>query len=448
MSSRVLIASNRLPITIATTDQNLTVSRSNGGLATALAATLDTHDTVWVGWAGINREITPDEIQRLAIPSNLCPIGLTEEQVHNYYEAFANRILWPLAHGLPAAVSFRRSIAQSVEAVIQKFADTIVREVQPDDVIWIHDYHLLYLPAELRRRGLKNRIGFFLHTPFWPPGYQIDLPAPRRIAANIAACDIFGVQTQRDVAAAQNFMQHHSLSAKNIKAFPIGVDFQSFDASNDDQKTNRLAQKLQKSFSDHTIIFSLSRLDYTKGILTQLDAVERLISQPNYAERIVYRINVAPSRELVPEYADLKIAIEERVNSINRRFRRDDAQPIVYSYKNIDVDEIAAWYQISDIHLNTPIADGMNLIAKEYIAARRSPGVVVISQTMGAAAQLEDALIVPPGDAAATARALEHALVMTDAEKSHRWGNLRKNVATHTVESWATTFVKVLKKSK
>lgn len=421
------------------------MSRSNGGLATALAATLDTQDAVWIGWAGLPRELSSAETTALGLPSNLQPIGLTNNEVHNYYEAFANRILWPLAHGLDAAVSFRQALARDVDRVIEKFADAISNEVQPSDVLWIHDYHLLYLPAELRRRGLKNRIGFFLHTPFWPVEQQVDLPRPRRIAENIAACDIFGVQTARDVTAAKKFMSIYPKHTANLQAFPIGVDFTDFDSRSDDPKTIQLADALRQALGDRSIIFSLSRLDYTKGILTQLDAIERLVEQLEHPEDVVYRLNVAPSRELVPEYADLKNAIEDRVTQINRRFACANWRPVEYSYRNIDLNEITAWYQISDIQLNTPIADGMNLIAKEYIAARRQPGVLIISSAMGAAAQLHDALIVPPGDTPATTHALREALAMSSQEKITRWKNLRQNVSTETVDTWAEDFLAALK---
>lgn len=448
MSARVLIVSNRLPITISETDHSLAMSRSNGGLATALAATLDTQDTVWIGWAGLARDLSTAETTQLGVPKNLRPIGLSTEEIHTYYEGFANRILWPLAHGLDAAISFGRPLARNVDRVIEKFADAIIDEIQPDDIVWIHDYHLLYLPAELRRRGIKNRIGFFLHTPFWPITHQLNLPRPGQIANNIAACDVFGVQTQRDVTAAKKFMHFYPNLSARVRAFPIGVDFADFDDRSDDPTIAKLAASLKQSLSGRTIIFSLSRLDYTKGILTQLDAIERLAEQLEHPERIVYRLNVAPSRELVPEYADLKTAIEDRVTQINRHFKRPGWQPIEYSYQNIGIDEITAWYQISDIHLNTPIADGMNLIAKEYIAARRQPGVLVISQAMGAATQLRDALTVPPGDIPAITRALRQALTIPDDEKTARWNNLRNNVATHTVENWAATFIKAVKKSK
>ena len=446
MSARVLIVSNRLPITISETDHGLAMSRSNGGLATALAATLDTQDTVWIGWAGLARSLSAAEATQLGVPKNLRPIGLNAREIHTYYESFANRILWPLAHGLDAALSFGRPLARNVDQVIEKFAGAIMDEIQPDDIVWIHDYHLLYLPAELRRRGLKNRIGFFLHTPFWPITHQLDLPRPRQIANNIAACDIFGVQTARDVTAAEKFMHFYPDLSTHIQAFPIGVDFADFDDRSDDAKISQLAASLKAPFRDQTIIFSLSRLDYTKGILTQLDAIERLIEQLEHPEGVVYRLSVAPSRELVPEYADLKTAIEDRVERVNRHFGRPRWRPVEYSYQNIDVDEITAWYQISDIHLNTPIADGMNLIAKEYIAARRQPGVLVISRAMGAAAQLRDALIVSPGDIPAITRALRQALIMPMKEKTRRWDNLRQNVSTETVDAWAENFLAALKK--
>jgi trehalose 6-phosphate synthase/phosphatase len=444
MVRRLIIASNRLPVSIREEHGVLSLSRSNGGLATALASLFRQDSSLWVGWTGLRRQLTDAELQRLALPPQLTAVNLTEKEITRYYDGFSNGILWPLAHGLPETVAFTEEIWQNVQKATQRFADAIESVAAPDDDIWIHDYHLLLLPGVLRARGLKNRIGFFLHTPFPTLRAARKVPHLPEILKSLAATDLVGVQTKRDVRRL-NLLGR--IAGVKAKAFPIGINFAEFNAPTDDKTITKLAAACKKEVEDYSVIFSLSRLDYTKGILTQLEAYRRFLAKwPASGKKTIYRLNVAPSRESMLEYRSLREAIEGAVRTINQQFGTKTWQPVVYSYENMGPEEITAWFRTSDIHLNTPIADGMNLIAKEYVAARKPPGALIISSTMGAASQLAEALIVPPKNPDTIAAAIHAALTMPEGERSRRWTALRHEVEMHQVAQWADDFMKSLSK--
>ena len=448
MVRRLIFVSTRLPVSVHEEHGVLSLSRSNGGLATALASLFDQNSSHWVGWTGFRCQLSPGELQSLALPAYVAPVNLTKREISGYYDHFSNGILWPLAHGLPATSPFSADLWQDVQSVTRRFADAIEATLAPSDIIWIHDYHLTLLPGMLRSRGIKNRIGFFLHTPFPSPAFATRVPHLRQIVESLLQADLIGLQVGRDVRRFRQLLSAlppRSTHMPTIKACPIGIDFDSFDLPADGPSTAKLAATFKKPFAGQTVIFSLSRLDYTKGIITQLRAYERLLEKRPRRD-IVYRLNVAPSRESMLEYRELREEIEELVAAINEKFATVTWLPIVYSYDNMGQQEMTAWYQIADIHLNTPVADGMNLIAKEYVAARKEPGVLVISKTMGAAHQLDQALIVPAKNVQAITAALQKALSMSQREKKERWKALRHEVRSHQASNWADDFLSELTK--
>ena len=446
MVRRLIIASNRLPVSVREEHGVLSLSRSNGGLATALASLFDQDSSLWVGWTGYRCRLSASDIESLDLPPYVAPVNLTEKEISGYYDHFSNGILWPLAHGLPVTSPFSEDLWQDVQSVTCRFADTIEATVTPSDIIWIHDYHLMLLPGMLRHRGIKNRIGFFLHTPFPPAKFAAKIPHFPEIMKSLLQADLIGLQVGRDIRRFKKVLAALPAAPPRlplVKSFPIGIDFDSFDSPIDAAAIAKRAAELKKPLSGQTVIFSLSRLDYTKGIITQLRAYERLLT--THAGRdVVYRLNVAPSRESMLEYRELREEIEELAASINKRFATKTWRPVVYSYDNMGPQEITAWFRIADVHLNTPVADGMNLIAKEYIAARSQPGALVISSTMGAARQLNEALIVPPNNITATARALQDALALPAGEKTRRWQALRHEVQTRQASGWAKDFLNTL----
>ena len=447
MVRRLIIASNRLPVSVREEHGVLSLSRSNGGLATALASLFDQNSSHWVGWTGFRCQLSSSDLLSLELPDYVAPVNLTKKEIAGYYDGFSNGILWPLAHGLPTTSPFSDDLWQDVQSVTRRFADAIEATITPSDIIWVHDYHLMLLPGMLRSRCIKNRIGFFLHTPFPSPKFAAHVPHFRQIMTSLLQADVIGLQVGRDV---RRFKQSLALLSPHahiptVKSFPIGIDFASFDSPPDARSITKLAASFKKTFARQTVIFSLSRLDYTKGVITQLKAYEQLLGKHTRHD-IVYRLNVAPSRESVLEYRELREEIEELVASINKKFATKTWLPVVYSYDNMGQQEMTAWYQVADIHLNTPVADGMNLIAKEYVAARKEPGVLVISKTMGAARQLDHALIVPAKNTRAITTALRRALTMPQHEKKERWKMLRREVEQHQASDWAEDFLRVLTK--
>lgn len=425
--SRIILVSNRLPVGISTlSDGSLVASRTNGGLATAMSTLFDEQDSVWIGWTGIRRRLSSAELRSLHLPDDIIPINLTDKQMTRYYDRYSNGVLWPILHGVEPLIKLETLDIRSLQIVLQRFANAVVRVAKPGDTIWIHDYHLMLLPGLLRHYELSNRIGFFLHTPFPSPAFNSSLPLFKETIRSLKSVDVMGVQVARDVEAAK----HWGLDAR---AYPIGIDFDKFDRIGCSELVQRESVALRERYKGKHIIASISRLDYSKGILTQLDAIELLADT---RDDFVYRLNIAPSRESVLEYRDLHDAIIRRVKEIN------DKHPVIdFTYINIDEAGVIALLNAADIQLNIPIKDGMNLVAKEHIAARREPAVIVLSQEAGAADQLQEALLVPPSDPAIAAAALSRALDMDAAEKAHRWRLLRHNVKNENVQHWYESFM-------
>ena len=424
---RIILVSNRLPIGISLReDGTLEASRSNGGLATALSSLFDSQESVWIGWTGLRRHLSAKEVRSLQLPSDIIPLNLTNKQIDHYYDRLSNGVLWPVMHEVPPSIELNEADTRSLHAVLRHFADAIVETIKPDDVLWIHDYHLLLLPGLLRKRGITNRMGFFLHTPFPAPDFTYMFPMIRETVRSLRSIDVLGVQVRRDVIAAKQL----GLTAT---AYPIGVDFDRIDRIGNLSSTHKRSEKIRQKYPHKQIITSLSRLDYTKGILTQLDAIKLLARKRS---DFVYRLNIAPSRESVIEYRDLYDSIVARVNKMNAK------QPIVdFTYENLGEVDVTALLNASDMQLNIPTKDGMNLVAKEHIAARRAPAVIVLSQEAGAADQLKEALLVPPNDPATTASALSYGLDMSQEEKNRRWRALRKNVRQENVQKWYEDFM-------
>lgn len=430
---RIILVSNRLPVGISTnSDGSLTATRSNGGLATALATLFDEQESVWIGWTGLRRHLKPSELRKLGLPEDIVPINLSDKQITRYYDRYSNGVLWPILHGVEPSISLEPIDIRALQIVLQRFANAIVRVAKPGDSIWIHDYHLMLLPGLLRHYELSNRIGFFLHTPFPSSEFNGRVPLLKQTMRSLKSVDVMGVQVERDVIAAREW-------GLNAQSYPIGIDFEKFDRVGNSTQTKRASHELQEQYAGKQIITSISRLDYSKGILTQLDAIELLART---RQDFVYRLNIAPSRESVLEYSDLHDAIVQRVKEINAKY------PVIdFTYENIDEAGVIAILNAADIQLNIPIKDGMNLVAKEHIAARREPAVIVLSNAAGAADQLQQALLVPPNDAVATEAALRHALDMDSSEKARRWRALRQNVKTEDVQHWYDSFMTDLRAS-
>jgi trehalose 6-phosphate synthase/phosphatase len=447
--AKLIIVSNRLPVTIRDGSGGLVFERAIGGLATALGSVSKRFSASWVGWSGLPKVLSAAQLASLGLPDNLVPVQAEADVTKRYYDRFSNRLLWPTMHGMFTSFAPTAKDWEAFVHMNRRFADAVAATVRSSqDLIWVHDYHLLLLPQYLRDVGLHNKIGFFLHTPFPATEFIFGLPHAQELLAGICAADVVGFQTQRDV---DNFWQciqvANGVSPPTLAgAFPIGADYQVYRRTGLQSAVQHLmADRLQRA-QGKKVIFSLSRLDYTKGIVAQLMAIQRFFKDCPTREQLVYKLVVAPSREQIGEYKELKARIGQVVRKINKSLGTEHWKPIDYTYENINLDQVVAWYKIADILLLLPEMDGMNLVAKEYIAARgQDSGALVLSTAMGSAAQLSEALLVDARDTEAAAAALWDAHTMTSSERLGRWQALVSTVHDQDVFWWAERFLSALR---
>lgn len=443
--SRVIIVSNRLPVRIVEKEGHMTLERSIGGLATALRSVFDQGGALWLGWPGTHQALTKQQLHDLDFPERFIHIPISERLLHRYYDRLSNGALWPIMHGLEPEKGIEAADWKALREVSRRFASAIQAHSNPEDVIWVHDYHLILLPQLLREAGVHNRIGFFLHTPFPPEKSFLAWPEHRQLLQSLSQVDVLGFQTARDTANFRINLAATGMKMKPgaiIRDYPIGVDYKAYRAASKRAKVKSYIRRLSKKVAGKRTIVSVSRLDYTKGILQQLDAVSDLLENHKHPEKILYKLIVAPSRENVAAYRRLKQDIEETVAAVNARFARNGFRPIDFEYRNFGFEEINAWYRLADVLLVTPRIDGMNLVVKEYIAARETNrGMVVMSDTIGAAAQLKDAILIDPLNPEAITGGLWKALNMPMLERRKRWQKLRENVRKENVFWWADQFL-------
>ncbi len=446
---KLIIVSNRLPINLYQSSEGLSYksSTSGGGLAAALSAVFDQKRGIWVGWTGLRRSIKAGELASLHLPRGLKPLTIKTKLFDHYYYAFSNQTLWPIFHGIKPHRTYNAADWEASLTVNRQFAKIIAENAAPGDLIWIQDFHLIMLPQLLRAAGLKNRIGYFLHTPFPEPQFLKLIPNYRDLVGSLSQADLVGFQTERDVVNFKRGIKELKLPepVEKVGAFPIGINYHKYYMARYLTEVEKYSKAIKQRYKGQKIIYSLSRLDYTKGIINQLRAVEALLEKPKWRSRLIYKLVVAPSREDLEEYASLKGEIEALVRQINRRFGAADWQPVDYEYRTIEFAEVIGWYLRADVVLVTPLIDGMNLIAKEYVAARAdNEGVLVLSRTAGVAFQLTEAVLVDPTDVKKISGGLQKALTMPRDERLRRNKALRQNVRRENVFNWARSFLEAL----
>lgn len=448
MAGRIIVVSNRLPVSVVEEDGKYALRRSIGGLATALASISDKYDLLWIGWSGVRRRLTKQQLKDMRWPDALVPINISANLFKAYYERLSNGTLWPLMHGIKPNKLASRADWKATREVTHRFAQAILKNLRKDDVIWLHDYHLVLLPQMLRDEGVKNRIGIFLHTPFPPAKSLLKWRSYKLMLSSLSQVDVLGLQAERDAENFRDCLNKANIKMRDggiVQAFPIGVDYKYYHAAAKLPSVGMYLRKIKNTITGKKVILSVSRLDYTKGIVEQILAFEKAAIKYG-PDKVTYKVVVAPSRENVAGYAELKENIIKTVDEVNGRFKRDfDVEPIEYAYRSHGFEELSAWYRSADVLLVTPKIDGMNLVVKEYIAARDDErGAVVLSKTIGAAFQLHDAILVDPDKISDIARGIEHALAMPAIERINRWRKLRKNVQTENVFWWTKKFLEKL----
>jgi trehalose 6-phosphate synthase/phosphatase len=458
---RVIILSNRLPVTVSVDDGRVVVKRSVGGLATGLRRIHSGETGVWVGWPGQIGDVTAsqrDEISRQLASLHSVPVSLSSHEVLVFYEEISNAVLWPVFHDRIDRLPLRIAGWDTYEAVNQRYADAVVEQWKPGDLIWVHDYQLLRAPLLIRRRIPEATIGFFLHIPFPNPEIYFTLPVRHWLMEGLLGADLIGFHTRRwrgHFTAALRRLFGISTDATTLKfphegrsvgigVFPMGIDAADFA----ERATHRdvTVRVLELDQPNVRILVGIDRLDYSKGIERRLLAFQRLLTaHPDWRGRIRLVQVAVPSRGQVPAYQRLRKEVERLVGQINGEFGTPSWTPIHYIHRPVSAATLLSLYRAADVMLVTPLRDGMNLVAKEFAASRGDEdGVLILSEFAGAADELVDACIVNPYDVDGVAETIHAALTMDATERRSRMRRLRSQVFGHDVYRWADEFLDAL----
>jgi len=469
-TGRLIIVSNRMPMTVGIEAGNMVTGPSAGGLVSALGAFLARRKTekvelaehLWVGWPGnsIDEQYQDTVRQELRQQHGCEPVFLEEQIMDQFYLGFCNKTIWPLFHYFPTLTVYDESMWEVYEEVNHRFCDVVAGLLQPGDVVWVHDYHFLLLPAMLREKCPDTSIGFFLHIPF--PAYEIFRMLPRKWAMalieGLLGADIVGFHT---VDYVRHFLtsvlrltgNQHQIGRLMVEgrevqvdAFPIGIDFERYHGTASQPKVQKEAETIRRKLVQQKAILSVDRLDYTKGIAKRLMAYDLFLERhPEWHKRVTMLLLVVPSRIGVDKYQDMRSEIDELVGRINGRFADFGWTPIAYLFKNLGLQALNALYSAADVALVTPLRDGMNLVAKEYIAARtRDDGVLILSEMAGAARELPEAIIINPNSREEMSDAILQALTMPEEEQASRIRAMRDSVKKYDVHRWGRIFLHAL----
>lgn len=464
--SRIIIISNRLPITIKKNKNGLVFEQSAGGLATGMSTLQEKNERLWIGWPGIaNEQLNngdKDSLQTKMTAMGYYPVFLSQSQVEDYYNGFCNKTIWSLFHCFTQYTEYENQLWDSYRRVNQIFCQTVLEIIKPDDIIWIHDYHLMLLPHLLRKRIPGLTIGFFLHIPFPPVEIFRLLPWRNEMLEGVMGADLIGFHTYdyvrnfldsvlrlRGYENRLGFINYQNRIIK-VDSFPMGIDFDRFYNTSGQYKTKKEIKKIRDKVKNYKVIISVDRLDYTKGILERLKAFATFLEDnPEYWEKVIMILVAVPSRTTVTQYKKLKQQIDEKIGYINGQYGTLGWSPIWYLYRSLPFPELTALYYISDIALITPLKDGMNLVAKEYIATKKdSLGILILSEMAGAASEMGESLIVNPNNRTQISWTLKYALNMDEKEQQKRVLSLQKRLKNYDVKKWADDFKENLIKIK
>ena len=454
--SRLIVVSNRVTI------PGPRDKASAGGLAVALHSALSQYNGIWFGWSG---KVVDSPTAQLEVVEadhvTIATTDLSKDDYEEYYNGFANSALWPLFHYRIDLTNYDRRFDKGYFRVNNRFAHAITPMLREDDLIWVHDYHLIACAEEMRRMGVRNRIGFFLHIPFPAPQVLLTLPNHQAIVRALFAYDLIGFQTLPDLLAFQDYVVYEaggdinedgSLSAfgRTIRAdvFPIGIDTEEMVEMASSPDAVRHYDRMHKSLAGRKLIIGVDRLDYTKGLPQRLMAFERLLESYPSNRGNVSLLQIAPSsRPDVVDYIDIREELEANSGRINGRFADFDWVPVRYVNRSYARRSLAGLFRVSSVALVTPLRDGMNLVAKEFVACQdpEDPGVLVLSRFAGAGRQLEEALIVNPHDMDDVVEAMQKGLHMPREERRERWLSLMENVSSENVSAWRDDFVEALR---
>jgi trehalose 6-phosphate synthase len=454
--SRLIVVSNRVS---APKDP---AEGSAGGLAMALSAALRKYDGLWFGWSGATTEQFTGELQiedRGGVTVALVDLEATD--VEEYYNGYANKTLWPLFHHRVDLTAYERSYGEGYERVNRRFAEVLAPLIQPDDIIWIHDYHMIPLARDLRRLGVTNRIGFFLHTPWPARQLLVTLPHHRRLVESMFHFDLLGFHTRewldlfRDYVVSEvggRLIGNDGMEAfgRSVKGgvFPIGIDVEDFLEARNSPTGVRTYDRIAASSAFRSMLAGVDRLDYSKGLEERFLGYEQFLVDNPAMRGKVFLLQVTPiSRDEVDSYQDIRGRLDALAGRINGAFAEMDWQPIRYLNRTYRRDQLAGIYRAAQVGLVTPLRDGMNLVAKEYVAAQNpdDPGVLILSRFAGAAEEMDEALLVNPFSREELSDAIKRALTMSREERVRKWESLMAVVRSSDVGTWRDDYVAALK---
>ena len=472
---KTIIISNRLPVQLQISNGSINAIPSVGGLATGMKSVHSGGESLWIGWSGLTDEETPKELESdidKALAEHGCAkVKLNAEEIDGFYFGFSNRTIWPLFHYFLEYSEFELDFWDTYKAVNQKFADAIIEQADQDDTIWVHDYQLMLVPQMVREKRPETTIGFFLHIPF--PSYEIfrTLPWREEVLEGLLGSDLIGFHTYDyerhflssvrrllglDVSFNEIYLDNRVIK---VDSFPMGIDYKKFrdaaishDSKNDSEKSD-LQIRLDNhkaSAPDTKLILSIDRLDYSKGIAKRINAFEYFLNKyPEYKEKVRLIILAVPSRSNVPQYQLLKREIDELVGRINGELSTVNWTPIWYFYRSLPFSSLIDLYTSSDIAWLTPLRDGMNLVAKEYIATRTDKtGVLILSEMAGSAYEMNEALLINPNNFEEQADTLKTAFHMPKEEQIARNTFLQNRLERYNVEVWANEFMNALNEKR
>jgi trehalose 6-phosphate synthase/phosphatase len=459
---RLILVSNRLPVSARVERGELMVAPSAGGLATGLSGLHASGESLWIGWPGETWRLSAEQradLQRRLAENRCVPVELTAGEIERYYEGFSNGVLWPLLHYELERLPMHPSGWESYRDVNERFADAVVAHYQPGDRIWVHDYQLLLVPGMVRRRLPDAIIGFFLHVPFPTSELFRVLTWRRELLEGMLGATLVGfhaasyaahfISSASKILGCETGAGHVRIEGRRVRVgdFPMGIDASAYEALAGEPSVQAETDRVRRAAGDVRLIVAVDRLDYTKGIPRRLLTFERLLEHyPSLRGRVRLVQVAAPSRETVSEYRELRRSVEELVGRLNGRFASVGYDPINYISRTLSRERLVALYRAATVALITPLRDGMNLVAKEFVASRTDEdGVLVLSEFAGASTELSGALLVNPYDIDGVAVTLRHALDMPAAERGERMRGLRQRVREYDVHRWARDFENALK---
>ncbi|MGD9965547.1 MAG: trehalose-6-phosphate synthase [Hyphomonadaceae bacterium] len=457
--SRLIVVSNRV------TAPAPEGASSQGGLAMAISAALREYSGVWFGWSGQSTPAYTGQFSMQRVNGvTVATMDLEEQDIEEYYNGYANRTLWPLFHYRIDLTQYERSYGQGYERVNARFADMLMPLIEPGDLVWVQDYHLIPLGRELRTRGLKNAIGFFLHIPWPARELLLTLPRHRQLVESLFHYDVVGFHTEEWKNAFLSYVLYDAggmamsdgratAFGRTVlpRAFPIGIDAKGFAALKQSEEARASYERMVESKAGRRMLLGVDRLDYSKGIDERLLAFERLLNESPELKRQIFLLQISTfTRSEVEAYQDMIARLDAMTGRINGLHAEMDWIPIRNVHRMHGRDELAGIYRAADIALVTPLRDGMNLVAKEFVAAQdeADPGVLVLSRFAGAAAQMRDALIVNPFSQEDVADAIRRALAMPVEERRRRWSSLMAGVEQDDVVAWRDSFVASLEEAR